>query len=255
MIYHFMRYPGGKPKAVTLSYDDGVIQDIRMAQVLDKYGLKCTFNLCSGLIPATENGHTMTAEQIRHHILDSGHEIAAHGQLHKPAGCYLPVEIIQDTINCRLELESMFQTIVRGMAYACSGITKMHNGNDYATIRQYMQSCGIVYGRTLGGDNDQFMLPEDWMAWMPTTHHENPNALAWAEDFVNMNVQSFRTDRRYPRLFYLWGHSFEFDRNNNWDRLDALCQVLGGKEDTWYALTDGMYGDFPGDTDYGLFGF
>jgi hypothetical protein len=177
----------------------------------------------------------MTAEQIRHHILDSGHEIAAHGQLHKPAGCYLPVEIIQDTINCRLELESMFQTIVRGMAYACSGITKMHNGNDYATIRQYMQSCGIVYGRTLGGDNDQFMLPEDWMAWMPTTHHENPNALAWAEDFVNMNVQSFRTDRRYPRLFYLWGHSFEFDRNNNWDRLDALCQVLGGKEDTWYA--------------------
>ena len=54
MIYHFMRYPGGKPKAVTLSYDDGVIQDIRMAQVLDKYGLKCTFNLCSGLIPATE---------------------------------------------------------------------------------------------------------------------------------------------------------------------------------------------------------
>lgn len=39
----------GKKKAITFSYDDGVTQDIRLIELLDKYGLKCTFNLNSGL--------------------------------------------------------------------------------------------------------------------------------------------------------------------------------------------------------------
>ena len=40
----FMRYPGGKAKAVTFSYDDGVPQDQRLAALFDKYGMKATFN-------------------------------------------------------------------------------------------------------------------------------------------------------------------------------------------------------------------
>ena len=45
MKYKFARFPGGKLKAVTFSYDDGVNQDIRFAEILSKYGLKGTFNL------------------------------------------------------------------------------------------------------------------------------------------------------------------------------------------------------------------
>ena len=33
----FMRYPDGKAKAVTFSYDDGVKADIRLAGIFDKY--------------------------------------------------------------------------------------------------------------------------------------------------------------------------------------------------------------------------
>ena len=32
----FMRFPQGNPKALTLSYDDGVEQDIRLMEILDK---------------------------------------------------------------------------------------------------------------------------------------------------------------------------------------------------------------------------
>lgn len=32
-------------KAVTFSYDDGVTQDIRLVEILNRYGLKATFNL------------------------------------------------------------------------------------------------------------------------------------------------------------------------------------------------------------------
>ena len=45
MRYQFMRFPGGKPKAFTMSYDDGVVQDRRFSDVISKYGIKCTFNL------------------------------------------------------------------------------------------------------------------------------------------------------------------------------------------------------------------
>ena len=41
----------GKLKAVTFSYDDGMTQDIRLIELLNKYNLKCTFNINSG------NGH------------------------------------------------------------------------------------------------------------------------------------------------------------------------------------------------------
>ena len=37
----------GKMKAITFSYDDGVVQDRRLIELLDKYGLKATFNLNS----------------------------------------------------------------------------------------------------------------------------------------------------------------------------------------------------------------
>ena len=36
-------------KALTFSYDDGVTQDKRLIKILNKYGLKCTFNINSGL--------------------------------------------------------------------------------------------------------------------------------------------------------------------------------------------------------------
>mgnify|MGYP000794294821 CR=1 FL=1 len=44
-----MRFPGGKKKALTLSYDDGVEQDIRLIDIMKANGLKGTFNLNSGL--------------------------------------------------------------------------------------------------------------------------------------------------------------------------------------------------------------
>ena len=43
-------YPKGKSKAFNITYDDGVVQDIRLIELLNRYGLKCTFNLNSALL-------------------------------------------------------------------------------------------------------------------------------------------------------------------------------------------------------------
>ena len=234
MRYCFLRFPGGKAKAFTMSYDDGVRADIRLAEICNRYGVKCTFNINSGMIH-TEPGHgRLCADEIREKLLDTGHEVAVHGYNHQAPGTARPIGAIQDVLKCRLELENLFGGIIRGMAYPDTGVTKIHPGTNYETIRQILQDLGIVYSRSLAGDNDKFLLPEDWYNWIPTAHHNNPNVLEYAHKFADLNPVTLYSSGRYPRLFYLWGHSYEFDRNDNWDQIEAILQILAGKDDTWY---------------------
>ncbi len=232
MKYFFLRFPGGKFKAVTLSYDDGVKDDIRFSEILGAHGMKATFNINSAYIG---NEGKLTAREIQKYLLDPGHELAVHGERHMAPGIVTPARGMMDVLNCRLSLENTFGRIVRGMAYPDTGVTKMHNGNDYATVRSYLESAGIVYSRSLGGDNNTFRLPEDFLCWVPTAKHTNPKLFEWCDEFLAIDPQKLYITSTYPRLFYLWGHSFEFPRDNNWDVIERFCEKMGGREDTWYA--------------------
>ena len=234
MRYRFMRFPEGKPKAVTLSYDDGPHFDLPMLDILDKYGIKCTFNLNS--VRMTEGRpDTVTIEDVKTRMLAKGHEIAVHGARHRAPGNIRPIDCIRDVLDCRIWMEQTFDMIIRGMAYPDSGITHIERGTDYETIRTCLKDLDIAYSRTLAGDNNTFTLPNDWYAWLPTAHHDNPKAIEYAEEFVAIDYTNRYGASRWPRLFYLWGHSYEFDRNNNWDRMETLCRILSGKDDIWYA--------------------
>ena len=238
MQYRFLRFPGGKPKAVTLSYDDGVLQDKRFSDIITKNGLKCTFNINSAFI-GTEN--KLTKQEIKEYILERGHEIAVHGEYHRANGSQRAVDGIQDVLNCRLTLEKEFGIIVRGMAYPDSGIAVFNNGANYGNIKQYLTDLDIAYARTLGGDNDTFALPTDWHAWMPTAHHANPKIFDYIKEFTEVNLSKMYSSARFPRLFYLWGHSYEFERNNNWELLEGICEKMANKEDIWYATNIEIY--------------
>lgn len=238
MRYKFMRFPDGKAKAVTFSYDDGCRADIRFSQTITKYGLRCTFNICSGHIG---NGHNLSADEIREHIIDKGHEIAVHGEFHRAPGCQTAIDGIKDVLNCRLGLEKTFGRIVRGMAYPDTGITRIHNGVSYESIKHYLTDLGIVYSRTLNGDNNLFMLPDDWHAWLPSVKHTNSKIMEYIDQFLSINLDGVYCASRYPRLFYMWGHSYEFDNDNNWEQLEQICEKLSGHEDIWYATNIQIY--------------
>lgn len=241
MYYTFLRFPGGKAKAVTFSYDDGCRQDIRMSQIITQHGFKCTFNINSRRFGQTEKGWNMTADEIRKYFIEAGHEIAVHGAYHQAPGLMRPIAGIQDVLTCRKELEQEFGFIIRGMAYPDSGIRHFENQASYEDIRHYLKDLDIVYSRTLGGDNNRFELPCDWYAWMPTAHHDNPLLFDYIDEFVKMDLPAMYEANRTPKLFYLWGHSFEFDNNNNWERLDQICEKLGNKDDIWYATNMEIY--------------
>ncbi len=241
MKYCFARFPGGRPKAVTLSYDDGVKYDLELAKIIGRYGMKCTFNINSGSI-ARENGqYRLSAQEISEYLLKQGHEAAIHGERHNAPGKCRKTDLVKEVLFCRMALEKQLGRIIRGMAYPDSGITVMQNGADYESIREILSSLGVVYARTLGGDNNGFLLPTDWYAWMPTVHHKNPQALEFAKEFTALDCQAGYPADWMPRLFYLWGHSYEFHEDGNWELLISLCEELSGREDTWYATNMEIY--------------
>lgn len=230
----FMRFPGGKAKALTLSYDDGVDQDIRLIEIMKKNGLKGTFNINSGLYapegtvyPEEQTrGRRMTKSQAQEVYKNSGMEVAVHGLKH-PYLEQLPTNLcMMDVMQDRMNLEEEYDVIVRGMAYPFG----TYNDSVVETLKQ----CGIVYSRTTVS-TEKFTIPTDWLRMPATCHHNNPNLMELAHKFAEDSV------KKAPTLFYLWGHSFEFDINDNWNVIEDFAEYIGGREDIWYATNIEIY--------------
>jgi len=229
----FMRFPGGKAKALTLSYDDGVAQDIQLIDIMNKHGLKGTFNLNSGLYPdegvVYPQGHVhrrLTAKQAKETYLNSGQEVAIHALTH-PYLEQLPTNIVvNEIIKDRENLEAQFGTIVRGMAYPF--------GTFSDAVVEVLKACGIAYARTVISTND-FRIPKDWLRLTATCHHNSPELNNLAKKFVEDKVT------RAPYLFYLWGHSYEFEIKNNWHVIEDFAEYVGNRDDIWYATNIEIY--------------
>ena len=230
----FLRFPNFKQKAVTLSYDDGVRQDKRLISIMQKYGIKGTFNINSGFFAterSTEEKGRMTKEEAVELYANSGMEVAVHGYRHLSLGEVDPALATDDVLKDRKELESIFGGIIKGMAYA--------NGSYNDNVCKILECCGISYSRTTV-TTEKFKIPTNWLQLETTCHHNNPKLMELAKIFVDTKEDGY-VWRNYPRLFYLWGHSYEFDTNDNWNVIEEFCEFIGGKEDTWYATNGEIY--------------
>ena len=65
---------------------------------------------------------------------------------------------------------------------------------------------------------------------------KRPEIMEYLDKFINLDLSSkIYHSHRAPRLFYLWGHSYEFDNNNNWDVIETFSEKIGSHKDIWYA--------------------
>ena len=117
----YIRFPGGRTRAFTLSYDDGVEADRRLLGIIDKYGLRCTFNLNSTLFDCA-GWHGRMDEEATYAAFSGGpHEVALHGARHIFLNKVPLPEAIREVALNRDWLEHKFGRIVCGMAYAYNG--------------------------------------------------------------------------------------------------------------------------------------
>ncbi|MCI8624296.1 MAG: polysaccharide deacetylase family protein [Provencibacterium sp.] len=224
-------FPQQKTKALTLSYDDGILQDERLCALLRKNGIKATFNLNSGSMAegSTFSKNGLLIERLppeRVAEVYEGFEIAVHGVRHAypsaiPADC-LPGEIYED----RRALEALAGYPVQGMAYAY--------GEYNRRVMETLRCLGIVYARTVRSTHS-FRQPEDFLSWNPTCHHADPELPALCDRFLEGNRLG------HCPIFYLWGHSYEFDVDRNWEIIESFCERMAGKDDIWYATNIEIY--------------
>lgn len=224
-------WPKGRRKAFTLSYDDGVTQDIRLIELLNKYGVKATFNLNAGLF-GQKNTVSAGKKEVPHikigrdeiSAIYKGHEIAVHGQYHK---CMVGMDIarcVDEILECRKELERIEGKPITGFAYAFGAYDEV--------VIEALKASGISYARTIEATY-KFDIPKDFLTWHPTCHHDDEKIYDLADEFLS--------DRFYfslvtpAKLYYVWGHSYEFDQNDNWDHIERLISKIAGHDDVWYA--------------------
>ena len=210
-------FPGGKAKALTMSYDDGKEEDVRLVGIFNKYGIKGTFNLNAGLY------HDPKYKRLPKEIIKDlykGHEVATHTYTHPTiARCPL-VEVAAEILKDRVELEAITGRLVRGHAYP--------NGSYSEEIKALFKQLGIAYGRVVHSRPD-YELPADPLEWHPTCHHNDPQLMQKAQFFADFGK------RQYLKLMYVWGHSYEFANNDNWEVIEEFCKFMGGRDDIWYA--------------------
>ena len=220
----------GKMKAFTMSYDDGVFQDIRLIEILNRYGLKASFNLNSGLfgqqrilqvrgVPVNHN--RLKAEDIRG--VYAGHEVAAHTVTHAMLPECSQEEIVREVEADRLALSELTGYEVVGMAYANGG----ENNND--TVAQVIRDwTGVQYARTITCTGD-FTPQNNLLRFNPTVFHLRMDEMfALGEQFLAMEPET-------PQLFYVWGHSYELDAENTWNRFEEFCRMMSGHPDVFYG--------------------
>ncbi len=223
----FYRFPNGLHKALTLSYDDGVEQDVRLIDILDQHGIRCTFNLNSGcwakegtVYPAGQIHRRMSASQVAKVYANPNHEVAAHCLTHASLTELSPSEIAHEVLADRENLEAMFGGLVRGLAYPF--------GTFSDKVVQALRATGAAYARTVVSTNN-FAIPNEWLTLHPTCHHNAPNLMQLCDRFL-ADGAPFGS-----QLFYLWGHSYEFEADNNWHVIEEFCEKMGGRDDIWYA--------------------
>ena len=229
-----MKFPNGLERAVTLSYDDGVQQDRKFMEIIDRHGLKCTFNINSGEFAPEGKVYRegtihrrMSKSECLELYKNSGHEVAVHALTHPHLELMTQPAVAYEIVEDRKNLEALFGGVVRGMAYPY--------GTYNDAVVDTLRTCGIAYSRTTKPTN-AFDIPTDWLRLNPTCHHREPSIFELVDKFFGE-----RRVENSPWLFYIWGHTYEFDEHNNWELIEQLAEKLGGHDDVWYATNIEVY--------------
>lgn len=210
----------GKTKAVTFSFDDGCFQDIRLIELFDRYGLKCTFNLNSSLAGKDNRISLNKVSEIY-----KNHEIAVHTLTHPFLNKLSDDEIINEIENDRNQLQELVDYEVCGMAYPFGS-----SAIDERVINLVETNTKIKYARATKMTKN-FDIQTNLLDFRPTVHQNKYEDLfTLASEFVNLKPTE-------PKLFYIWGHSYEFDEDNGiyWDKFEEFCKLISNRDDIFYG--------------------
>jgi len=221
---------------VVQCWDDGVVTDIRLTEMLRKYGAKATFNLNIGLhtperkpavwvhdpnYPSWTHlgyiGGKVGLNELKE-VYD-GFQVASHCWMHENAGWIPDDKFLEAAMGPRKFLEDLFQRDCRGFAWPCGRFTP--------ETCKLMHEAGFAYGRTCMNTDDVTDCA-DTMALATNCHFQN-------NDFYRKYEAA-----KAAGVFYFWGHSYEtLDYEQLWLQLeDKIRYITEDPESEWADVID-----------------
>ena len=86
---------------------------------------------------------------------------------------------------------------------------------------EVLRDNDIAYARTTVSTGN-FSIPTDWLRMPATCHHNDERLFDLADKFVNGQPNGWDT----PWLFYVWGHGYELDIFNTWDKFETMIKTI-----------------------------
>jgi peptidoglycan/xylan/chitin deacetylase (PgdA/CDA1 family) len=227
-----MLFPGGKTKALILSYDDGTIHDRRLVQLMNKYHLIGTFHLNSNKLSSDNPFNYLEKAEIK--SLYKGHEVSVHTANHPNLPDISKNEVVVEIVEDRKELERLMGYSVRGMSYPF--------GNTNDVVVETISELGIEYARTVS-DTYHFAIPSDFLRWHPTVHQfakaywepNQPEKDSKELDAFYKVISDFLATKELAVLD-IWGHSWEMGNNDEkWNETEKFFALLSKQSTIYYA--------------------
>ena len=226
-------------KALTFSYDDGVTQDKRLIEIFNKYGLKGTFNLNSGLLGKTgellRDGVYVNHTKINPNDVKAvyeGHEVAVHTVTHPRLAEETDEEIIHQVEQDRGKLSDLVGYEVKGMAYPAGSrdahVVEVVKNN---TNVKYARSTKVTY---------TFNPSAEMFEYCGTLYHHNDwdRLFEIGEEFLKKRAET-------PQIMYVWGHAYEFDIfPGRWKQFEEFCEMMSGRNDIFYGTNIQVFEKF-----------
>lgn len=217
-------YPGGKTRAFNISYDDGITQDIRFVHLLNRYGLKGTFNLNSGLMDppftwAHECGMDITRLPKNAVVsLYQGHEVASHTLMHPYMHDLSEQEIMDQLGKDKENLQHLFGREIGGFAVPFTYCSEL--------ISQCVQNCGFEYAR-ISEESYDYCPCADYFHWKGSIFHWSESLEAFVMGFLNTDTEL--------ALCQIVGHSYDLDVFGMWERMESIFQRVSADPTVWPA--------------------
>ena len=219
-------------KYFTLSFDDGITQDLKIIDICKKYNFyACSFNINTGLCGANwdwvgkrynrpDVSHIrFTEKEIKSGIYD-GFDVEGHTRNHTTVKKY---DDDIDTLISEIEgnAEDIFELTgkkPKGMAWASSNYSYTQT-----TAEKICKHTSIRFSRGASSTYN-FRLPETFMNWQPTCSIIDKNLFYFADKFINAKSDE-------DMIFYVWGHGYELDVFNLYDDLEKLIKMMSENDD------------------------
>ena len=227
---HGLVRDGTPKKYITIRMDDGITQDARMMEIMKKYGVDCcTFYINTGLFGAnwTWVGETYgrpdvthkryTRKELQEGIYD-GFDVECHTLNHPSLKNYSESQVTNEVKRDAVNIEKLFGYKPIGLAWP-GGDTEWNEQNIETILKTTYVRYGSCTTRNTQKGLGKFSLPEYFMTWYPTCAFNDYDTMTLLEEFLAAECTE-------DMLFYVWGHGYELDLSNTWDKFELFIKTI-----------------------------